>query len=89
MDSDKIAKHDEIAGQMRCQGVDLTWHNTNFSVLVEGPEIAIRPVGPSDRLHRRTRMSLKEIWAAMSDRGRGVRSRGERPPTRGAPNHRR
>jgi hypothetical protein len=32
---------------------------------------------------------LKDIREAVSDRGRGVRSRGERPPTRGAPNHRR
>ena len=39
--------------------------------------------------NRRTRKSLKEIREAVSDRGRGVRSRGERPPTRGAPNHRR
>jgi dihydrofolate reductase len=34
---------------------------------------------------RRTRQSSKEIREAVSDRGRGVRSRGERPPTRGAP----
>jgi hypothetical protein len=34
---------------------------------------------------RRTRTSLKEeIREAVSDRDRGVRSRGERPPTRGA-----
>jgi hypothetical protein len=39
--------------------------------------------------NRRTRKSSKEIREAVSDRGRGVRSRGERPPTRGAPNHRR
>ena len=39
--------------------------------------------------HRRSRKALKEIREAVSDRGRGVRSRGERPPTRGAPNHRR
>src|SRR5829696_5923965 len=31
----------------------------------------------------RTRKSSKEIREAVSDRGRGVRSRGERPPTRG------
>jgi len=35
--------------------------------------------------NRRTRKSSKEILEAVSDRGRGVRSRGERPPTRGAP----
>ncbi len=35
--------------------------------------------------NRRTRKSSKEIREAVSDRGRGVRSRGERPPTRGAP----
>src|SRR6202030_4815426 len=35
------------------------------------------------------RKSLKEIPAEVSDRGRGVRSRGERPPARGAPDHRR
>jgi hypothetical protein len=40
-------------------------------------------------LNRRTRKSLKEIREAVSDRGGGVRSRGERPPARGAPNHRR
>src|SRR6266849_403971 len=34
---------------------------------------------------RRTRKSSKEIREAVSDRGGGVRSRGERPPTRGAP----
>jgi hypothetical protein len=38
---------------------------------------------------RRTGKSLKDIRAAVSDRGRGVRSRGERPPTRGTPKHRR
>jgi hypothetical protein len=39
--------------------------------------------------NRRSRKSLKDIRAAVSDRGSGVRSRGERPPTRGAPKHRR
>jgi hypothetical protein len=39
--------------------------------------------------NRRSRKSLKDIREAVSDRGRGVRSRGERPPARGAPNHRR
>jgi hypothetical protein len=39
--------------------------------------------------HRGTQKVLKDIRAAVSDRGRGVRSRGERPPTRGTPNHRR
>ena len=39
--------------------------------------------------NRRSRKSLKEIREAVSDRGRGVRSRGERPPAMGAPNHRR
>ncbi len=39
--------------------------------------------------NRRTRMSSKDIREAVSDRGRGVRSRGERPPTRGARKHRR
>ena len=37
----------------------------------------------------RHRKSSKEIREAVSDRGRGVRSRGERPPTMAAPNHRR
>src|SRR5262245_40022370 len=32
--------------------------------------------------HRRTRRSSKQIREAVSDRGSGVRSRGERPPTR-------
>jgi dihydrofolate reductase len=35
--------------------------------------------------NRRTRKSSKEIRAAVSDRGRGVRSRAERPPTRAPP----
>src|SRR5215831_2069005 len=35
--------------------------------------------------NRRTRKSSKEIREAVSDRARGVRSRGERPPTRGTP----
>ncbi|HEX6758351.1 MAG TPA: hypothetical protein VF086_08040 [Propionibacteriaceae bacterium] len=39
--------------------------------------------------HRRSRKSLKDIREAVSDRGSGVRSGGERPPTRGAPDHRR
>jgi hypothetical protein len=39
--------------------------------------------------NRRTSKSPKEIREAVSDRGRGVRSRGERPPARGVPNHRR
>src|SRR5215211_6185680 len=38
--------------------------------------------------NRRTRKSSKEIRAAVSDRGRGVRSRGERPPTRAPPRRR-
>jgi hypothetical protein len=38
---------------------------------------------------RRTRKSLKEVREAVSDRVRAVRSRGERPPARGAPKHRR
>ena len=42
-------------------------------------------VGLSVAYNRRTRKSSKEIREAVSDRGRGVRSRGERPPTRGAP----
>jgi hypothetical protein len=29
--------------------VGLTWHNPNSSILVDGPEIAIQPVG----IHRR------------------------------------
>jgi hypothetical protein len=37
----------------------------------------------------RTGKSLKEIRAAVSDRGVGVRSRREWPPTKSAPNHRR
>jgi Aldehyde dehydrogenase family len=43
----------------------------------------------SHSLNRRTRKSLKEVWEAVSDRVRAVRSRGERPPARGAPKHRR
>jgi hypothetical protein len=33
----------------------------------------------------RTRKSSEEVLEAVSDRGRGVRSRGGRPPARGAP----
>jgi hypothetical protein len=33
--------------------------------------------------------SWEETREAVSDRGGGVRSRDERPPTRGVPNHRR
>jgi uncharacterized protein YjhX (UPF0386 family) len=33
--------------------------------------------------------SLKEVPAAVSDQGGAIRSKGERPPTRGAPNYRR
>jgi hypothetical protein len=57
----------------------------------EAPEVQGNPaqspgtVSSSDRSHRRTRKFLKEIREAVSDRGSGVRSRGERPPTRGAP----
>ena len=43
----------------------------------------------SDRSQPAYQKILKDIREAVSDRGRGVRSRGERPPTRGAPNHRR
>ena len=32
---------------------------------------------------------LKDLREAVSDRGRGVRGRGERPPTRGTADHRR
>ena len=35
--------------------------------------------------NRRARKALKEIREAVSDRGRGVRSRGERPPAGGGP----
>jgi hypothetical protein len=35
------------------------------------------------------RKSLEEFREAVSDRVRAVRSRGERPPARGAPKHRR
>jgi hypothetical protein len=35
--------------------------------------------------NRRTRRSSNEIRETVSDRGRGVRSRGERPPTRAPP----
>jgi TrwC relaxase len=38
--------------------------------------------------NRRTRKSSKEIREAVSDRGRGVRSRSERPPTRALPRRR-
>jgi hypothetical protein len=43
---------------------------------------------PPEKLtgRRRTRQKIRK---AVSDRGRGVRSRGERPPMRGALDHRR
>jgi hypothetical protein len=41
-------------------------------------------VALSDRSQPAYRKSSKEIREAVSDRGRGVRSRGEWPPTRGA-----
>jgi hypothetical protein len=40
-------------------------------------------------LNRRSRRFLKDIREAVSDRGRAVRGRGERLPTRGARNHHR
>src|ERR1700730_12180667 len=43
-----------------------------------------RDVGDAPR--RPTVRSLENIREAVSDRGRGVRSRGERPPTKGARN---
>ena len=48
-----------------------------------------RPAGRPRYATGEARKSSKEIREAVSDRGRGVRSRGERPPTRGAPDHRR
>jgi len=33
----------------------------------------------------RRQPALSEVPAAVSDQGRGIRSKGERPPTRGAP----
>ena len=72
---------------------------------IEVPEDLVAALGPSKRpavrvaldeytsrcriAHTGVQKSLKEILEAASDRGRGVRSRGERPPTRGAPNQRR
>src|SRR4030095_7055779 len=54
-----------------------------------GPHLGISAWGPVTVGHlaynRRTRKSSKEIREAVSDRGRGVRSRGERPPTRAPP----
>jgi hypothetical protein len=44
-----------------------------------------RTVALSDRLQPACQKSSKEIREAVSDQGRGVRSRGERPSTRGAP----
>jgi RsiW-degrading membrane proteinase PrsW (M82 family) len=43
----------------------------------------------SDRSQPAYQKVLKEIRDAVSDRGRGVRCRGERSPTGGAPDHRR
>jgi hypothetical protein len=50
------------------------------------------PVGAEERPptpRQYDRKSLKEIWEGVSDRGRAVRSRGDGPPTRVAPKHRR
>ena len=49
----------------------------------------VEPVAPKPSCcriadSRHTREASKEVWEAVSDRGSGVRSRGERPPTRGA-----
>jgi len=44
-----------------------------------------RVIGDLIDEYRRTRKSLKEVREAVSDRGGGVRSRGERPPARGVP----
>ena len=52
------------------------------------PEMSTSPIGAALN-SRRTRKCLKHIRGAVSDRGRCVRSRGERPPRRGAPNYRR
>ena len=43
----------------------------------------------SDRLQPAYKSPRKKIREAMSDRGRGVRSKGERRPTRGIPDYRR
>jgi hypothetical protein len=37
----ELRKH---AGRAIMKTVDLTWHNLNSTVLVDGPEITIRPV---------------------------------------------
>jgi hypothetical protein len=55
---------------------------------VSGPRSA-RVAHGSRAPTRRTRESLKEFPEVVSDRDRGVRSRGEQPPTKGAPHHRR
>jgi hypothetical protein len=44
-----------------------------------------RPYGAPASTNTAYQKSSKEVREAVSDRGRGVRSRGERPPTRGAP----
>jgi [ribosomal protein S5]-alanine N-acetyltransferase len=50
----------------------------------------VQPVSAlSDRLPPAYQRVLEGNPEAVSDRGRGVRSRGERPPTRSAPNRRR
>lgn len=49
------------------------------------PAADAEPSGSRIADNRRTRKSSKEIRAAVSDRGRAVRSRGEKPPTRGVP----
>src|SRR5580704_8018657 len=49
---------------------------------LQPPQRRTRPRSRPPDDNRRTRMSSKEIREAVSDRGRGVRSRGERPPVR-------
>ncbi len=58
-------------------------------VPVAVPADDTQPVFQPIRRDRRTRKCLQEVREAVSDRGRGVRRRGERPPRRGAPDHRR
>src|SRR5215813_2009368 len=54
-----------------------------LKLATEGPKACNRKV------ERRWQNVSKDMREAVSDRGRGVRSRGVRPPTRGVPNRRR
>ena len=79
IDESKIPAHSDPARRDR----------TNLIVQLDLPGRCPATASTSRIAHnRRTRKSSKEVREAVSDRGRGVRSQGERPPTRAAPKER-